>query len=89
MSSACSRPASTHSDAHRSHADDARLASAAQLTLALAEQQPLSDAELQRRAAIDEDAADYLLHIDDWPIDVRAIELVRELCERTVATRLG
>ncbi len=50
---------------------------------------PLSDAELQRRAAIDEDAADYLLHIDDWPIDVRAIELVRELCERTVATRLG
>ena len=88
MSSACSRPASTHSDAHRSHADDARLASAAQLTLALAEQPP-SDAELQRRAAIDEDAADYLLHIDDWPIDVRAIELVRELCERTVAPRLG
>ena len=88
MSSACSRPASTHFDAHRSHADDARLASAAQLTLALAGQ-PLSDAELRRRAAIDEDAADYLLHIDDWPIDVRAIELVRELCERTVAPRLG
>ena len=88
MSSACSRPASTHSDAHRSHADDASLASAAQLTLALAGQ-PLSDAEPRRRAAIDEDAADYLLHIDDWPIDVRAIELVRELCERTVAPRLG
>ena len=56
---------------------------------ALDEQQPLPDADLRTRAAIDEDAADYLLHIDDWPIDVRAIELVRELCERTVATRLG
>jgi len=89
MSSACSGPASTRSDAYRSHADDARVASAAQLCPALDEQQPLPDADLQTRAAIDEDAADYLLHIDDWPIDVRAIELVRELCERTVDTRLG
>ena len=68
---------------------DVYLAHAAQLTLALASEDLISDADLARHAAVDDEAADYLAHIEDWPVRTRATELVRELCERSIAGRLA
>jgi hypothetical protein len=82
-------PAAKDTIANLSHSDDVCLAHAAQLTLAIASGDPVSDADLARHAAVDDEAADYLAHIDDWPAPSRAIELVRELCERSIARRLG
>jgi hypothetical protein len=82
-------PAARDAIARLSHADDACLASAAQLTMAIASADPVSDADLARHALVDEEAADYLAHITDWPVRSRAIQLVRELCERSIARRLA
>jgi hypothetical protein len=65
---------------------DARLAAAARLTRMLAaDASTITDADLQRLAATDAEAADYLESIADWPVRVRAVELVRELSERVVS----
>ncbi len=82
-------PAAKDTIANLSHSDDVYLANAAQLTLAIASEDPVSDADLARHAAVDEEAADYLAHIGDWPAHTQAIELVRELCERSIARRPG
>ena len=81
-------PAAREAITNQAHADDPRLAHAAQLVLALADEQPIAQADLVAHAAIDEDAADYLTHIADWPTRMQAVELARELSERSVATRL-
>lgn len=81
-------PAARDTLASLSRSDDVHLANAAQLTLALASEDPIYDADLARHAAVDDEAADYLAHIDDWPIRTRATELIRELCERSIAGRL-
>jgi hypothetical protein len=82
-------PAAKDTIASLSHSDDVYLAHAAQLTLAIANDGPVSDADLARHAAVDKEAADYLAHISDWPGPTRAIELVRELCQGSIARRLG
>jgi hypothetical protein len=82
-------PAAKDALASLSHSDDIYLANAAQLTLAIADEDSISEADLARHAAIDDEAADYLTHISDWPARIRATELVRELSERSIATRLG
>lgn len=82
-------PAARDTLATLSRSDDVYLANAAQLTLAIASRTLISDADLVRHAAVDEEAADYLAHIKDWPVRTRATELVRELCERSIAGRLS
>ena len=69
-------------------ADDPLLAAAARLTRALAEG-TVNDVEVAAVAALDEEAADYLTSIVNWPVRVRAAELVRELCERVAGATLG
>lgn len=66
---------------------DPRVATAAGVTLDLADGAPLTAADLLARAAVDADAVDLLEHIPTWPPAVQAVDLVVELCERAVATR--
>jgi hypothetical protein len=70
------------------HGDDPLLAHAAQLVLALTEEQPITQADLVAHAVVDEEAADYLSHIADWSAQMQAVELVRELSERSVTRHL-
>ena len=42
----------------------------------------MTEDEIAKMAAADEEAADYLASIEDWPLRVRAVELARELAER-------
>jgi hypothetical protein len=66
---------------------DARLAAAARVVV-LTAGQALTDHDLVELSAADGEAADYLTNIADWPVQVRAVELVRELVDRVVADRL-
>lgn len=69
-------------------ADDPLLAAAARMVRALAED-AVNEDEVTTVAALDEEAADYLTSIVNWPVRVRAAELVRELCERVAGATLG
>ncbi len=67
---------------------DPRLAAAARAARLMADD-ALTNEDLLELASVDAEAADYLNSIVDWPVRVRAVELVRELAERVVAERLG
>jgi hypothetical protein len=85
----CLSPTARAALTNLAHSDDVYVANAAQLTLALADEQTIAETDLVARTAIDEEAADYLTYIDDWPTNVRAVELVQELCERSVVRRIS
>lgn len=67
---------------------DERVVAAGDVVLMLAEN-AVDEDELPRLAALDDDVADYLDGIADWPPEIRAVQLVRELCERVAWERLG
>jgi len=69
-------------------ADDPLLAAAARMVRALAED-AVNEDEVTTVAALDEEAADHLTSIVNWPVRVRAAELVREFCERAAGATLG
>lgn len=64
------------------------LAAAAALTRALADDS-VTEENVAAAAAVDEEAADFLASIRTWPVRVRAVELVRELCEKVADEALG
>lgn len=66
---------------------DARLATAARVGQLLL-RGSLTEAELLDCAAVDDETADYVASLGEWPLEVRAVEVVRELAERVVATRV-
>jgi hypothetical protein len=84
-------PVTARETLRRLEADsDVRLATAARVARHLADDSlSLTDADLPRLAEIDDDATDFLDGIADWPVRVRAVELVRELGERVVADELA
>lgn len=49
----------------------------------------LTEQDLAQLAAVDDETGEYLAAIADWPVNVRGVELVRELAERLVSRRLG
>jgi hypothetical protein len=67
---------------------DNRLAGGARLVRLLLSRSPTED-ELKESTALDAETSDYLASIAMWPLEVRAVECVRELAERVVAERLG
>jgi hypothetical protein len=70
-------------------AADVRIATAAGVVGVLSRGLIPVNEDLNTLARIDEEAADYLASIADWPGLIRAVELVRELCARVVGERLG
>lgn len=68
-------------------ASEIRLATAARTVRELS-QGSLTEAGLTELAGIDQEASEYLAAIAEWPVNVRGVELVRELAERLVAEGL-
>ena len=66
-------------------ANDGLLNVAVRLTHHLAEG-TVTEHDIDIASGLDDEAADYLTSISDWPTQVRAAELVRELCERTASS---
>lgn len=65
---------------------DPRLATAA-LAVRLCAEGALTGEDLAELSSVDDDAADYLTTLAEWPIPLRVVELVRELAEHVVSVR--
>jgi hypothetical protein len=69
-----------------SQVTDPRIASAAQIVVALAEQRPLDRKDLEALTVSDNDVHDYFDSIEDWPLRVQALEVARELSISAIAS---